>query len=159
MVHSNTELLTDYWRMRVPAFGCPPRSSVDPTHFIDLLPQVFILGRAAAGYAVLAAEKRRSSEDDDVVAHTKVVDVLKSLPRVGAVRATKVMERLDIAPNRRLRGLGIHQTAALIAEFTVGGPSPEITRGESRVDLCLKKPPTSSSAASRRLRAKPKLRP
>lgn len=49
MVHSNTELLTDYWRARVPAFGCPPRSSVDPTHFLDLLPQVFILGRAASG--------------------------------------------------------------------------------------------------------------
>lgn len=49
MVHSNTELLTDYWRARVPTFGCPPRASVDPTHFIDLLPQVFILGRAAAG--------------------------------------------------------------------------------------------------------------
>lgn len=49
MVHSNTELLTDYWRARVPAFGSPLRSAVDPTHFIDLLPQVFILGRAAAG--------------------------------------------------------------------------------------------------------------
>ena len=49
MVHSNTELLTDYWRARVPTFGCPSRASVDPTHFIDLLPQVFILGRAAAG--------------------------------------------------------------------------------------------------------------
>ncbi len=27
------------------------------------------------------------------------------------------MERLDIAANRRLRGLGKHQTAALVAEF------------------------------------------
>jgi hypothetical protein len=36
---------------------------------------------------------------------------------VGVVRAGKVMDRLDIAPNRRLRGLGKHQTAALIAEF------------------------------------------
>ena len=58
------------------------------------------------------------AETDDVVAHTKVVDVLKSLPRVGAVRAERVMNRLDIAPNRRLRGLGKHQSAALIAEFS-----------------------------------------
>lgn len=58
------------------------------------------------------------AEQDDVVAHTKVVDVLKALPRVGVVRANKVMERLDIAANRRLRGLGKHQTAALIAEFS-----------------------------------------
>jgi hypothetical protein len=63
---------------------------------------------------------------DDVIAHTKVVDVLKSLPRVGAVRAERVMDRLDIAPNRRLRGLGKHQAAALIAEFSgksTGNPS------------------------------------
>lgn len=49
MVHSNTELLTDYWRARVPAFGCPPRAAVDPTEFLPLLPQVFILGREAPG--------------------------------------------------------------------------------------------------------------
>ena len=67
------------------------------------------------------AEVLTQAEQDDVVAHTKVVDVLKSLPRVGAVRAARVMERLDIAPNRRLRGLGKHQTAALVAEFPAPG--------------------------------------
>lgn len=55
--------------------------------------------------------------DDDVVAHTKVVDVLKSLPRVGDKRAAEIMERLDIAANRRLRGLGHHQMAGLRAAF------------------------------------------
>lgn len=63
------------------------------------------------------ADVLRLAESDDVVAHAKVVDILKALPRVGAVRATEAMERLDIAPNRRLRGLGKHQTAALVAEF------------------------------------------
>lgn len=63
------------------------------------------------------AEVLELAEHDDVVAHTKVVDVLRSLPRVGAVRAEKIMDRLDIAPNRRLRGLGKHQAAALVAEF------------------------------------------
>ena len=63
------------------------------------------------------AEVLALAEKDEVVAHAKVIDVLKSLPRVGVVRAGKVMERLDIAANRRLRGLGKHQTAALIAEF------------------------------------------
>ena len=57
------------------------------------------------------------AESDDVIAHTKVVDALKALPRVGAVRADKIMTRLDIAANRRLRGLGKHQIAALIEEF------------------------------------------
>ena len=55
---------------------------------------------------------------DQVVAHTKVMDVLKSQPRVGDVRAGKVMERLRIAPNRRLRGLGKHLIDGLIAEFS-----------------------------------------
>lgn len=63
------------------------------------------------------AEVLAVAEQDEVIAHAKVIDVLKSLPRVGVVRAGKVMERLDIAANRRLRGLGKHQTAALIAEF------------------------------------------
>lgn len=57
------------------------------------------------------------AESDDVVAHTKVVDVLKCLPRVGDKRAAEVMTRLDIAANRRLRGLGPHQIASLRAEF------------------------------------------
>jgi hypothetical protein len=73
------------------------------------------------------AEVLALAEQDDVVAHTKVIDVLKALPRVGAVRAAKVMERLDIAANRRLRGLGKHQTAALVAEFSAraaGSPPP-----------------------------------
>ena len=69
------------------------------------------------------AQVLEAAEHDDVVAHTKVVDVLKSLPRVGAVRAAKVMGRLEIAPNRRLRGLGKHQTAALVAEFSRPEPT------------------------------------
>lgn len=67
------------------------------------------------------AEVLATAESDDVVAHAKVVDILKALPRVGAVRAERVMERFDIAPNRRLRGLGRHQVAALVAEFAPRG--------------------------------------
>ena len=70
------------------------------------------------------AEVLALAEEDDVIAHTKVIDVLKALPRVGAVRAAKVMDRLDIAANRRLRGLGKHQTAALVAEFSARAADP-----------------------------------
>lgn len=56
--------------------------------------------------------------DNEVLAHLKVVDLLKSLPRVGEKRAAEIMGRLEIAPNRRLRGLGRHQVAGLKAEFT-----------------------------------------
>lgn len=68
------------------------------------------------------AETLALAGSDDVVAHAKVIDVLKAMPRVGAVRAAAVMKRLDIAANRRLRGLGKHQTAALIAEFAAKVP-------------------------------------
>ena len=49
MSHSNTQRLTDYWRDRRGLRLAPLRSSVDPCDFADLLPQVFILGRLAAG--------------------------------------------------------------------------------------------------------------
>ena len=70
------------------------------------------------------------AESDDVVAHTKVIDVLRSLPRVGTVRAGKVMERLEIAPNRRLRGLGRHQTGALLRGVRARPPAAQdVTSG------------------------------
>lgn len=56
--------------------------------------------------------------NDEVLAHVKVVDLLKAIPRVGEKRAARTMEKLEIAPNRRIRGLGRHQTAALRAEFS-----------------------------------------
>ena len=74
------------------------------------------------------AEVLSLAEQDDVIAHTKVIDVLRALPRVGTVRAAKVMERLEIAANRRLRGLGKHQTAALIAEFSARGSGTTSSR-------------------------------
>ena len=49
MFHSNTERLIDYWRMRKVERLSPLRSAIDPSDFTDLLPQIFILGRAAPG--------------------------------------------------------------------------------------------------------------
>lgn len=57
------------------------------------------------------------SQSDAVVAQTRVIDLLKCLPRVGDKKARTVMQRLDIADNRRLRGLGRHQIAGLKDEF------------------------------------------
>ena len=80
------------------------------------------------------AEVLDEAERDDVVAHTKVVEVLKALPRIGAVRAEQVMSRLDIAPNRRLRGLGRHQIAALVAEFEPRGARSADSEGSANAD-------------------------
>jgi ribosomal protein S13 len=47
----------------------------------------------------------------------RVSAVLESLPGVGKARAAKIMERLEISPTRRVRGLGANQRKALEAEF------------------------------------------
>jgi len=63
------------------------------------------------------AQLFEQSDGDEVLAKLKVVSVLESLPGVGKVRARKIMEQLDIAESRRLRGVGARQRAALLAEF------------------------------------------
>jgi hypothetical protein len=67
--------------------------------------------------ATTLPELLRSAERDDAVGKMKVSAVLESLPGVGKVGARKIMERLDIADSRRLRGLGAHQREALEHEF------------------------------------------
>lgn len=63
------------------------------------------------------ADVLREADRNEVVGKTKVSAVLEALPRVGKVRARKVMERLDISPSRRLRGLGVNQRDRLLEEF------------------------------------------
>lgn len=54
---------------------------------------------------------------DDVLASIPVSALLKAIPRVGDKRAAAVMERHDIAANRRVRGLGHRQISGLKEEF------------------------------------------
>lgn len=49
MLHSNTELLIDYWRARKRDRLSPARNAIDPCDITELLPQIFILGRSAGG--------------------------------------------------------------------------------------------------------------
>ena len=54
---------------------------------------------------------------DEVIGKMKVVAVLEAMPGVGKVRAQRIMERLEISPSRRVRGLGAKQREALVREF------------------------------------------
>ncbi len=54
---------------------------------------------------------------DEVIGKMKVVAVLEAMPGVGKVRAQRIMERLEISPSRRVRGLGAKQRQALVREF------------------------------------------
>lgn len=55
---------------------------------------------------------------DEIVGKMKVVAVLEAMPGVGKVRAQRIMERLEISPSRRVRGLGTKQREALVREFS-----------------------------------------
>ena len=55
---------------------------------------------------------------DEVVGKMKVIAVLEAMPGVGKVRAQRIMERLEISPSRRVRGLGAKQREALVREFS-----------------------------------------
>jgi hypothetical protein len=66
---------------------------------------------------VTLAEVIRTGETDVVIAKTKVAALIQSMPGVGKVRAAQIMERLGIAEDRRVRGLGANQRAALEEEF------------------------------------------
>ncbi|HEU0089562.1 MAG TPA: integration host factor, actinobacterial type [Pseudonocardiaceae bacterium] len=59
-----------------------------------------------------------NADSDDILGKMKVSALLEALPGVGKVRAAQIMERLEIAPSRRLRGLGERQRKALLTEFS-----------------------------------------
>ena len=65
----------------------------------------------------LSLSELLSDIDDPIVARTKVLPILESLPQVGKVKARRTMESVGIAENRRLGGLGRKQRAELIEIF------------------------------------------
>ena len=66
---------------------------------------------------VSIAEVLEQSDRADALAKMRVNAVLEAMPAFGPVKARRLMEELDIAPSRRLRGLGPRQREALIAAF------------------------------------------
>ena len=57
------------------------------------------------------------SKIDEAVANMRVRELLESLSGVGKVRALTMMERLEISPTRRVKGLGRHQITQIRNEF------------------------------------------
>ena len=60
------------------------------------------------------------AETDEIIGKTKVSALLEALPKVGKVKAKEIMEDLEIAQTRRLRGLGERQRRALLERFGYG---------------------------------------
>ena len=67
--------------------------------------------------AVLLGEVISASATDEVIAKTKVLTVLESLPGVGKVKARRAMRDIGISESRKVKGLGEQQRAALLAAF------------------------------------------
>ncbi len=57
------------------------------------------------------------AQEDEIIGKTKVSALLEALPKVGKVKAKEIMEQLEIAQTRRLRGLGDRQRRALLERF------------------------------------------
>ena len=95
-----------------------------PEQRAEALDKAAAARRARAGLKVqlktggaTLAEVLKSGESDDVIGKMKVIAVLEAMPGVGKVRAQQIMERLEISPSRRVRGLGAKQREALQREF------------------------------------------
>ncbi len=67
--------------------------------------------------SITLSELLEQGDRDDVVANTKVVTVLESLPGLGKVKARRLMVSLGISVARRIQGLGKHQREALLEQF------------------------------------------
>ena len=63
------------------------------------------------------ADVLAAGDTDEAIGKMKVIAVLEALPGVGKVRAQRLMEKLEISPSRRVRGLGAKQREALHREF------------------------------------------
>ena len=98
--------------------------SLTPEQRAAALDKAAAARRARAGLKVqlktggaTLAEVLADGDTDEVIGKMKVVAVLESMPGVGKVRAQQLMERLEISPSRRVRGLGVKQREALQREF------------------------------------------
>jgi len=61
----------------------------------------------------ITVEEVLDMKDDEIVGRMKVTALLETLPGIGAARAEKIMSKIGIAPNRRLKGLGDRQRKEL----------------------------------------------
>lgn len=59
----------------------------------------------------------KDADNDPILGKMKVSALLEALPKVGKVKAQEIMTDLEIAPTRRLRGLGDRQRRALLERF------------------------------------------
>ena len=68
--------------------------------------------------SVTLVEVLERGDKEEYIGGMKVESVLESLPGLGKIKTKRLMEELGIASNRRLRGLGDRQRAALLQHLS-----------------------------------------
>lgn len=58
------------------------------------------------------------AKSDEMVGKMKVLSVLESLPKLGKVKARRLMEDVGISETRRLQGLGDNQRRKLLEKLS-----------------------------------------
>lgn len=152
MFHPSTERLIDYWRDRKGDTALPRRSDINPGDFLELLPQVFVVGREggrlpfrlAGGFvSELHARDLRGHDALSLWALAHRLE-LKSALDVARKRRTPMVVIADIrahgvpsvgmevlfAPLRGANGetdrfLGLYQPVAMMARL-MGRPASEL---------------------------------
>lgn len=72
-----------------------------------------LLSAIKSGESSVASVLARA-KDDKTVGKTKVAQLLKAVPGLGAVKVAGIMEQAGIDPDRRAAGLGERQRQALL---------------------------------------------
>jgi hypothetical protein len=152
MFHPSTERLIDYWRDKKGEAALPRRADINPGDFLELLPQVFVLGRdgaklpfrLAGGFVTeLHARDLRGHDALSLWALSHRLE-LKSALDVARKRRTPVVVTADIrahgvpsvgmevlfAPLQGASGetdrfLGLYQPTAMMARL-MGRPAYEL---------------------------------
>ena len=62
----------------------------------------------------LSVKQILDMKDDPIIGRMKVSTLIETLPGYGKAKSEKIMNELQIADSRRLRGLGERQLAALL---------------------------------------------
>ena len=71
----------------------------------------------ASGKVSFKQVLKTSDKGDEIVAKTKIKDIIKSMPGIGKVRTQDIMESIGINENRRVSGLGVRQREMLLDIF------------------------------------------
>lgn len=67
--------------------------------------------------SVTLADALAKADSDDVIGNMRVLAMLEALPGVGKVKARRLMEEIEIAENRKVRGLGPKQRTSLLEQL------------------------------------------